>query len=99
MDFGNLKLYNNDRLCGLVVRVPAADPDVQVRFPALPHLVRVVGLEHGPLSLMSTTEELLGRNSSVFGLENREYGRRDPSRCPRDTLYPQRVGTNFADKR
>jgi hypothetical protein len=23
------------------------------------------------------------------GLENREYGHRDPSRWPRDTLYPQ----------
>jgi hypothetical protein len=32
----------------------------------------------GPLSLVSTTEELLGRKSSGSGLENREYGRRDP---------------------
>jgi hypothetical protein len=37
----------------------------------------IVGLEWGPLSLVSTTEELLERNS---GLEIREYGRRDPSR-------------------
>jgi hypothetical protein len=29
---------------------------------------------------VSTTEELLGRKSSGSGLENREYGRRDPSR-------------------
>jgi hypothetical protein len=29
---------------------------------------------------MSTIEELLGRKNSGFGLENREYGRRDPSR-------------------
>jgi hypothetical protein len=36
-----------------------------------------VGLERGPLSLVSTTEELLGRNSSGSGLESREYGRRD----------------------
>jgi hypothetical protein len=35
-----------------------------------------MGLERGPLSLVSTTEELLGRKSSGFGLENREYGRR-----------------------
>jgi hypothetical protein len=34
----------------------------------------VLGLERGPLSFVSTTEELLGRNSSGFGLENREYG-------------------------
>jgi hypothetical protein len=29
----------------------------------------LVGLERGPLSLVSTTEELLGRNSSGSGLE------------------------------
>jgi hypothetical protein len=33
----------------------------------------------GPLSLVSTIEELLGRKGSGSGLENREYGRRDPS--------------------
>jgi hypothetical protein len=37
-----------------------------------------VGLEWGPLSLMSTIEELLERKSSSSGLENREYGHRDP---------------------
>jgi hypothetical protein len=39
-----------------------------------------VGLERGPLNLEGTTEELLDRKSSVSCLENREYGRRDPSR-------------------
>jgi hypothetical protein len=58
-----------------------------------------VGLEQGPLSLVSTTEELLGRNINDFNLETREYGRRDPSRLPRGTFCPQKVGTNFADKR
>jgi hypothetical protein len=28
----------------------------------------------GPLSLVSTTEELLGRNINDFNLETREYG-------------------------
>jgi hypothetical protein len=37
-------------------------------------------LERGPLSLVSTTEELLKRKNSGWGLEIREYGRRDPSR-------------------
>jgi hypothetical protein len=37
--------------------------------------------------------------SSPPGLENREYGRGDPLRWPRDTPYPQKVGTNLADKR
>jgi hypothetical protein len=30
------------------------------------------GLERGPLSLVRTTEELLGRNSSGSGLENQD---------------------------
>jgi hypothetical protein len=47
----------------------------------------VVGLERGQLSLVSTTEELL--DSSGSGLESREYGRRNLSRWPRGTFYPQ----------
>jgi hypothetical protein len=43
----------------------ATDPEARVRFPALPDFLKkkktVVGLEHGPLSLVSTTEELLDR--------------------------------------
>jgi hypothetical protein len=39
-----------------------------------------VGLERGPLSLVRTTEEILGRNSSGSGQENREYDREDPLR-------------------
>jgi hypothetical protein len=58
-----------------------------------------VGLELGPLSLVSTSEELLGRNSSDSGLESREYGRTDPSRSPRGTLLSSKVGINFTDKR
>jgi hypothetical protein len=38
-----------------------------------------VGLERGPLNLVSTIEELLERENSGPGLESREYGRRDPS--------------------
>jgi hypothetical protein len=44
----------------------------------------VVGLKRDPLSLTSTTEELLGRKSSGSGLENREYCRKDPYLWPRD---------------
>jgi hypothetical protein len=36
-----------------------------------------VGVERGPLTLVSTIEQLLGRNSSGSGLETREYGRGD----------------------
>jgi hypothetical protein len=51
----------------------------------------VVGLERGPLSLVSTIEELLGSESSGSGLENRQYGCRDPLHWSRDTLYPQKL--------
>jgi hypothetical protein len=50
-----------------------------------------VGLERSSLSLVSTIEELLGRNSSGSGLETREYGREHPLRWPRDTVYPQKL--------
>jgi hypothetical protein len=48
-----------DRLCGLVVRVLATDPEA--RFDSRHYQKKVVGLERGPLSLVSTTEELLDR--------------------------------------
>jgi hypothetical protein len=51
----------------------------------------VVGLERGPLSLVNTIEELRGRKSSGSSLESQEYSRRDPSRWPRSTLYPQKL--------
>jgi hypothetical protein len=57
-----------------------------------------VGLERGPFSIVSTIEELLGRNSSDSGLESREYVRRDPPRWLLDTLLSAKVDTNFADK-
>jgi hypothetical protein len=43
---------------------------------------KVMGLERGPLSLMTTTEELLDRKVAT---------RRDPSLWPRGTLYPQKL--------
>jgi hypothetical protein len=39
-----------------------------------------VGLERGPLSLMSTTEELLDRKVAAPVYKTEKYGRRDPSR-------------------
>jgi hypothetical protein len=56
-----------DRLCGLVVRVlsyrfggPGSIPGT-TRFSGGKKVKQVVGLERGPLSLVSTTEELLDR--------------------------------------
>jgi hypothetical protein len=51
----------------------------------------VVGLERGPLSLVSKTEELFGRKRSGSGLENRDYGRGDALSWSRDTLYQQNL--------
>jgi hypothetical protein len=93
----------NDRLCGLVVRV-LGYRFVGYRFGgpcSIPGSTRfsgggegqVVGLERGPLSLVSTTEELLDKKSSGSYLENREYGRRGPSRWPCGTLYLQQLAT------
>jgi hypothetical protein len=74
-----LRVADSGSLCGLVVRVPG------YRSRGLGFHSRryeifwvVVGLERGPLNLVSTIEELLGRNSSGSGLENREYGHRGP---------------------
>jgi hypothetical protein len=60
----------------------ATDPEARVRFPALPDFLkkkkgkRVVGLERGPLSLVSTTEELLDRKvaAPVYKTENTAEG-------------------------
>jgi hypothetical protein len=51
----------------------------------------VVGLERGPLSLVSTIEELLGRKTIGSGVESWEYGRREPSCWPRGTFIPQKL--------
>jgi hypothetical protein len=87
-------------LCGLVARFTSYrsrgcefdSRDYQIFW-------EVVGLERDPLSLVSKTEELLGRKSSGFGLEKRQYWRRDPFRWPRDTFCPQKVEINFSVKR
>jgi hypothetical protein len=52
-----------DRLYGLVVRVL----DYRSRVPGSihGHYKKIVGLERGPLSLVSTTEELLDRKVAV----------------------------------
>jgi hypothetical protein len=86
MRLGNKILSHiRDRICGLKVQ--------RSEFDSRRHQIlwKVAGLERGPLCLVSTSQELLGRKSSGYGLENREYGRRDPSRRPRGTLHPQKL--------
>jgi hypothetical protein len=48
-----------DRLCGLVVRVLGYRSGGPGSIPGTEK--KIVGLERGPLSLVSTTEELLDR--------------------------------------
>jgi hypothetical protein len=50
-----------DRLCGLVVRVLGYRSRGSGSIPGTTRKKEVVGLERGPLSLVSTTEELLDR--------------------------------------
>jgi hypothetical protein len=81
-----------DHLCGLMVWVPG----YRSRGPGIDsqhyHIFwEVVGLERGPLSLVSTNEELLGRNSSGSGLTIREYGCGNPLCWPYNTFYPQKT--------
>jgi hypothetical protein len=78
-----------DRLGGLMVRVLGYRSGGPGSIPGTTRK-KVVGLERGPLSLVSTNWGATWYKSSGFCLENREYGRRDPSRWPRGTLYPQK---------
>jgi hypothetical protein len=81
-----------DRLCGLVFRVPGYISR-GLGFDSRRYQIywEVVGLQRGPLSLVNTIEELLGRKGSGSRLEIRKYGLRDPLCWPRNTLYPQKL--------
>jgi hypothetical protein len=54
----------------------ATEPEARVRFPAYQIFWEVVGLERGPLSLVSTTEELLDIKvaAPVYRTENTTVG-------------------------
>jgi hypothetical protein len=54
----------------------------------------VMGLERGPFSLVSTTEELLRRNIRGSCLENRNYGRRGFDALTTRTPLSSKVGTS-----
>jgi hypothetical protein len=82
--------HGEARLCGLVVKVPGyRSRGFDSRLCQI--FWQVVSLERGPLSLVKTTEELLGRKNSNSCLESREYGHKDPSRWPRVIFYPQNL--------
>jgi hypothetical protein len=66
----------SDRLCGLVVRVLGYRSGGPGSIPSTTKKKKVVGLERGPLSLVSTTEEILDRKvaASVYKTENTAIG-------------------------
>jgi hypothetical protein len=68
----------------------------RVRFSPLPDFLRSSWSGTGSTQ-PHVQEELLGRNSSDSGLENREYGRGDPL-ADHATSLSAKVSTNFADK-
>jgi hypothetical protein len=57
--YNNIRVFICDRLCGLVVRVLGYRSLGPGSIPGTTS--KVSGLERGPLSLVSTTEELLDR--------------------------------------
>jgi hypothetical protein len=88
----------DDRLCGLVVIVPGFRTGGPGFDSLYYQIFWIVGLERGPLNLVSTNEELLGRNSSCSGLvtQNTAVGIRCADHA---TPLSAKVGTNYADKR
>jgi hypothetical protein len=72
-------LIIHSHICGLVVSVPGYRSRGPGSILGTTDILGSSGLERGPLSLVSTIEELLERRSSGSGLESREHGRRDPS--------------------
>jgi hypothetical protein len=59
--YGNLR-FISDRLCGLVIRVLGYRSGGPGSIPGTTRIKKkAVGLERGPLILVSTTEELLDR--------------------------------------
>jgi hypothetical protein len=60
----------------------------------------VVGLERGPLSLVSTIEELLEKKKVAAAVKKPEITAvGNPPRWPSDTTLSAKDGTNFDDKR
>jgi hypothetical protein len=86
VDYRRPLLWSSGQSSWLQIQRPGFD---SLRYQIF---LEVVGLERGPFSLVSTTEELLGRKRSGSSLESREYGRREPSRRPRGAFYQQKLG-------
>jgi hypothetical protein len=64
-------------------------------------IVILINYRHKPIDILRCLiwESIVRYCKYCSDQENRDYGRRDLSCWPRGNLYPQKVGTNFADKR
>jgi hypothetical protein len=77
----------------------ATDPEAWVRFPVLPDFLRSSGSGTWSTQPREHNWGATWKKSSASGLENRDYGRRDPPRWPLETSLSSKVDTKFADKR
>jgi hypothetical protein len=70
--------HSGDCLCGLVARVPGYRSRGPGSIPSATRFSEKYWVWGGPLSLVSTIEELYDRNISISIIEKREYGCGDP---------------------
>jgi hypothetical protein len=64
----------------------------QVRFPVLPDFLRSSGSGTGSTQPYEYNEGATSKKKQQLRSRKSEYGLRDPSRWPRGTLYPQKLG-------
>jgi hypothetical protein len=88
----NVPQDTSDRLCGLVVRVPSNRSRGPVSIPVITTFSEKQWVWSGVHSASWVKlRSYLEKKSSGSGLENREYGRRNPSRWPRGSGHPQKL--------
>jgi hypothetical protein len=101
-DGGFVKWYRfgrkDDRLCGLLVRVPGYRSRGPGSIPRATRFSEKQWVWNGVHSIASKIEELLGRKSSGSSLEIRDYGRRRSAALTTWHPVSAEVGTNFSDK-
>jgi hypothetical protein len=79
------------RLCGLVVRVLGYRPGGSGSIPGTTRIKKRSGSGTGSTQPREYNWGATWQKISGSCLENREYGRRDPSRWPLGNLYPQKL--------
>jgi hypothetical protein len=89
----------HDNLCGLVVRAPGYRSRGPGSISGATRFSERFCIWNGVHSASKVQlRSYLKEKNRGSDLENRDYGRRDQPRCPRDTPLSINVGTNFADE-